>query len=579
MKLKIFIILYLILLHYYWDITAGTNNLHLDIKHGGFYNLLSDGFLDGHLYLPVEPDPAISKLEDPYDPAQNGPYRLHDASFYKGKYYSYFGPTPAIVLYMPYRLITSLYMGDHLSVLIFSFGGLIFATLLLLYLQNRYFKNIDEWTILLPILVLGLGSCAPYNLRRTDVYEVAISCGMFFLVGAVYFLCLAFKNIKPSLIMLTLSSLFIGLGVGARPQIIFSGILLVLSFIKIYKDSDDKNIKLKSAICLFLPYALCLLALGLYNYFRFDNPFNFGNKYQLAGIHMKNFQVLDLECLIPGSYLYLFHPPTINSTFPFVHIISEVPENLKPRVPYFLEKVVGIFPSVPFLFVMFFAPIYYWYTKIISCKEKCKKDFVFQFSIISLIALLILINLLVFVFQGLTNIRFIDVAVTVLDKLSSLSAIALIPFFIVALIINIVIWLKKAIFTCKSKCLLESKFPIFEFLMVTIPGLINLFFILTTRGVTMRYQQDFLMFLLLATCITWFYFDLLFTSNIFGKKVLKSVSITLGILSVFFGMAFGVVGCYTGLEEENPREFEKTKASLSIVSDLIHSFAPMWGQY
>lgn len=579
MKLKVFIVLYLILLHYYWDITAGTNALHLGEKHGGFYNLLSDGFLSGHSYLPVEPHPALSKLQDPYDPAQNGPYRLHDATLYKGKYYSYFGPTPSIVLYIPYRLITKLYMGDHVSVLLFSFGGVIFAALLLLYLRNRYFNKINEWLILISILILGLANCSLYNLRRTDVYEVAISCGMFFLIGAVYFLCIAFKNIKPSFLMFSLSSLFIGLGIGARPQILFSGILLAITFLKVYKEFNDKETRIKSLISLFLPYALCILAICLYNYFRFDNPFNFGNKYQLAGIHMKNFQVLDLECLIPGSYLYLFHPPTINSTFPFVHIISEVPENLRPRVPYFLEKTIGIFPSVPFLLVMFFAPIYYWYIKLRDCKEKCKKDSVLQFSIIILIAFLISINLFVFLFQGLTNIKFIDVAVTVLDKLSSLSAIALIPIFIMIFIANIIIWLKKAALSCKSDCLIEYKFPVFEFLIVTIPGLINLFFILTTRGVTMRYEQDFLIFLILTTCIVWFYFDLLFTPHILRRKILRSISVSLGILSILFGMAFGIVGCYTGLKEENLEEFEKTKASFGVVSDLIHSIAPMWGQY
>jgi hypothetical protein len=51
------------------------------------------------------PAPEISALPDPYDSVANGPYRLHDASFYKGRYYLYFGPVPAVVLFLPFSLL------------------------------------------------------------------------------------------------------------------------------------------------------------------------------------------------------------------------------------------------------------------------------------------------------------------------------------------------------------------------------------------------------------------------------------------------------------------------------------------
>ena len=53
-----------------------------------------------HYSLPVEPDPHLLALPNPYRP--NAPYRLHDASLYKGKYYLDFGthagadPFPAV---------------------------------------------------------------------------------------------------------------------------------------------------------------------------------------------------------------------------------------------------------------------------------------------------------------------------------------------------------------------------------------------------------------------------------------------------------------------------------------------------
>jgi len=70
------------------------------------YEYLTEGFLAGHTYLPVEPAPELLRLSDPYDPAANAKYRLWDASLYRGRYYLYFGPGPAVALMLPWRIAT-----------------------------------------------------------------------------------------------------------------------------------------------------------------------------------------------------------------------------------------------------------------------------------------------------------------------------------------------------------------------------------------------------------------------------------------------------------------------------------------
>src|SRR5271170_7732742 len=69
------------------------------------YEYLVDGFLHGHASLSVQPAPQLLALADPYDPAQNGPWRLWDASLYHGKFYLYFGPTPVLLMF-PWRVLT-----------------------------------------------------------------------------------------------------------------------------------------------------------------------------------------------------------------------------------------------------------------------------------------------------------------------------------------------------------------------------------------------------------------------------------------------------------------------------------------
>ena len=55
-------------------------------KPDGYYGLLTDALLDGHLHLKVEPDPRLAKLANPWLSYQGIP-RLHDATYFHGHYY------------------------------------------------------------------------------------------------------------------------------------------------------------------------------------------------------------------------------------------------------------------------------------------------------------------------------------------------------------------------------------------------------------------------------------------------------------------------------------------------------------
>ena len=83
----------------------GTWFLHFMVKgNNGFedwgdidyYKLLVRGWQKGQLNIDKDPAPELLALKDPYDPEQNGPYKLGDISLYRGKYYTYFGAAPAL---------------------------------------------------------------------------------------------------------------------------------------------------------------------------------------------------------------------------------------------------------------------------------------------------------------------------------------------------------------------------------------------------------------------------------------------------------------------------------------------------
>jgi hypothetical protein len=77
-----------------------------------YYNLLVQGFRAGQLSLKKEVPPGLVQLADPYDPEAHAAYPVFDMSYYKGKFYLYFGVTPAVALFWPYVALTGHYLSQ-----------------------------------------------------------------------------------------------------------------------------------------------------------------------------------------------------------------------------------------------------------------------------------------------------------------------------------------------------------------------------------------------------------------------------------------------------------------------------------
>ncbi len=357
---KLIIVLLIILYYYVWTAAIASNNFDPNYNIHNYYNILTESFIKGNLYLPFEPTTEFLKSQDPYNPAKRQGYFPWDTAFYKGKFYLYFGITPILTLYLPYMLTTGKYLSDYLATLIFMFGSVIWATLFLKLVFYKNFKKIPQWMFLTIVSVIGFANVAPYLLRRLATYQVAISCGTFCLLGAIYLLHYAVlgSNLKsPKLIVL--GSLFLGLAFGARPNLIFAVLVILITMIyKISKDYFTNNSnKVHYCLALILPFSMFLLFLGLYNYLRFNNPFEFGLRYTLTLQNTRLAYHFNTSNILINSYLFLFHTPIINSQFPFIHILTRIPSTITPPPDFIAEKIAGIFPSIPFLLLIFVAPI------------------------------------------------------------------------------------------------------------------------------------------------------------------------------------------------------------------------------
>jgi hypothetical protein len=325
-----------------------------------YYNMLTDAFLRGRLSLVQEPSKELLNLPDPYDPSLNEGLRMHDASLYNGKYYAYWGLTPALVLFLPFRVIFHRDMPDNLAVALFCFGGLLWSVLLLNVLTKTYFPETPLWMRFAAVSCLSLSNVAPYILRRPAVYEVAIASGYFFLFGGLFWLLSAvLKERRARLWRFSLGSLFLGLAVGSRPHYVFAGVLLPLLWWKCVKEQYGFRMKhaLKALLFLMMPFALCLALLGLYNYARFDSWTEFGIRYVLMSRKLHDDQVFHANRILPNLFFYFLAPARLSVEFPFFRLAPSYPWAL-PEGFLGPEPVAGILTNIPFLDILLLSPLY-----------------------------------------------------------------------------------------------------------------------------------------------------------------------------------------------------------------------------
>jgi hypothetical protein len=104
-------------------------------------------------------------------------------------------------------------------------------------------------------------------------------------------------------------------------------------------------------IAFLVPLLAAGLAIAIYNYQRFGNPFEFGVRY-LMGNPMLRRTELAGRWVLPGLYYFVVCPPDFSPVFPWVHLAFR-----SPFYPdgYFLEPTAGCLFLAPFLIGLLFA--------------------------------------------------------------------------------------------------------------------------------------------------------------------------------------------------------------------------------
>ncbi|MGA2580659.1 MAG: hypothetical protein ABSH24_32100 [Bryobacteraceae bacterium] len=321
---------------YIWTAAPAGNPFEWTGVKGGYYNLLTDGFLAHHLYLKVSPVPELLKLADPFDPVANARYRVHDMSLYQGKYYMYFGPVPVLTLFLPWRVVTRRALPEELAALIYVTAGYIFSLHLLSLLLRA--NGVRPGRLLggAAAATLGLGQYGAVVLRDPGVYGVAIASGYCFFAAGMYCFARLMLSGSSHWRLAAATGVLIGLTPGCRPQYALAALVLCLVYTLRLREAR------REAVWFGAPMAICAALLLWYNFARFGNPLEFGTTYQLTADASTRGVSLHLRNLADGLYYLLLCPPRVWDQFPFL-----IPGYVRPNPRMFVENAVGLIAISP----------------------------------------------------------------------------------------------------------------------------------------------------------------------------------------------------------------------------------------
>ncbi len=328
------------------------------------YNLLVRGLQHGQLSLWKDAPPQLATLPDPYDPVANGKYRtgsgLHDMTYYKGRLYLYFGIAPALLLFWPWAALTGHYMFHHHAVAVFSAVGFLVSAAVLRSLWRRYFPDVGVTVVAACVLALGLATGVPILLQRAEFWEVAVSCGCALGMLALGATWRAVIDPKWRVWWVVAASLSLGFAVGARPFLLLGAPLLLVPAVLAWNDSaagGRRRVSWDLVAAAVLPITLCVLGLMVYNYLRFDNPLEFGQRYQLAGDRQDNIQHFSLRFLWFNFCVYFLEPVRWTGVFPFA---SDIATPAVPAGHADIEDPFGILTNIPIVWFALAAPLAWW---------------------------------------------------------------------------------------------------------------------------------------------------------------------------------------------------------------------------
>ena len=328
-----------------------------------YYTLLADGFLDGHLHLGMSPSIQLLAKVHPYDPAlgpapsgsANPDMRFWDTSLFKGQYYLYWGPLPA-VLAAAVKLAAGrdMVIGDEHLVLAFVLGRLAVGMALFMLALKWLFPRLRPWMVAPALVVFGLVNPYPFGLGRAGVYEAAIEGAQFFLLAGLLLAFLGMRggrSRRHELVLVFLAGCAWGAALACRISLVLAigALVLATAWVSSFGAERLRREAALRFVWVGAPVAFSALLLGIYNHARFGSWIEFGATYQVTFLKYS----FRFALFLPNIHAYLLRRFLVSCEFPFVNApfraITLTPDWVHPKeIGYIaLESEVGLLVAAP----------------------------------------------------------------------------------------------------------------------------------------------------------------------------------------------------------------------------------------
>ncbi len=307
-----------------------------------YYNSQVHGFISGHLYMDTEANPGLASP----DPAvrARAPFKL-DASYYKGRYYLYFGVTPAALVLLPYSWISGADLDSRFVVVLGAVAGFLFSVGILGMAVRDHFGRLGPWFGVVSVATLAFATAVPCLLARAMFYEIAIAAGYACTMAGAFWTYRAVSGGPRTCLNLALASLSFGLAVGCRPDLVLNVTVVAAAALIVACRRGEKTPSLRALLRLgaaaVLPAAMVGAILAFYNYERFGNPLEFGVSYSMNDFMRGDKPLFSPAYLWANLHWYYLTLPALSPYFPFVF-----PEQAYFGPPAFRggETIHGQFP-------------------------------------------------------------------------------------------------------------------------------------------------------------------------------------------------------------------------------------------
>ncbi|NEG54585.1 hypothetical protein [Bifidobacterium platyrrhinorum] len=335
------------------------------------YQKTADAILNGHTWLDYPVNHALAAMDNPYDTRQRTIEALNnpetpiyfDVAFHDGRYYSYFGVLPALLMFAPYKAITGTDLPTNAGVAIaatLATLATLALTIQLARLINRR-RPVTTGATILAMTAATLGNGIPILIQLGLFYQIpqetAIACAA---LAIALWIEAKLRRLSPP--WLAAGSLCMALTIASRPQVILATLIAIPLFADEIRELWRNGLQGGRALadearvwaCALAPYAMVFLPQFAYNAARFGGPLDFGASYNLTGYDMTHFRA-PLTQYASFVFYYLFQPPNLTARFPFVQQQSVPLTTWRSEHPQFGGYLLT---TAPFALLLFTAVVW-----------------------------------------------------------------------------------------------------------------------------------------------------------------------------------------------------------------------------